>query len=338
MKDDFPGSLASVGAHRQGNHGSCVEVHDETTIVVRNFTTCSRRLLRSQLRHDWNLPTRTERYHAAVEVGPNSPFYPTPMVRRRDGVKAERPGVVETATSHFPTPPPPPPPPPPRPPSLRLVSHLWWGGACPEVTRGIWWGLSVSQLPRPWRRRRRGVVQLRSRHWFPTSLQCCAEEGRGSFAARHFQRRPSGCALLTHSSPSPSPRSQLGGPGPGPSRQTATTTTTLKEGQRGTSIQAHDGRDTSFFFITVRQTTSQDPRLESKQAAKSQQGEHCRQLARNQTSRRPRTSAISMPEERDPKQRRSLWLNFGWHGRVPLQKKDELTSLDASRVRVFGTF
>lgn len=147
MKDDFPGSLASVGAHRQGNHGSCVEVHDETTIVVRNLTTCSRRLPRSQLRHDWNLPTRTERYHAAVEVGPNSPFYPTPMVRRRDGVKAERPGVVETATSHFPTPPPPPP---------RLVSHLWWGGACPDVTRGIWWGLSVSQLPRPWRRRRRG--------------------------------------------------------------------------------------------------------------------------------------------------------------------------------------
>lgn len=242
MKDDFPGSLASVGAHRQGNHGSCVEVHDETTIVVRNLTTCSRRLPRSQLRHDWNLPTRTERYHAAVEVGPNSPFYPTPMVRRRDGVKAERPGVVETATSHFPTPPPPPP---------RLVSHLWWGGACPDVTRGIWWGLSVSQLPRPWRRRRRGVVQLRSRHWFPTSLQCCAEEGRGSFAARHFQRRPSGCALLTHSSPSPSPGSQLGGPGPGPSRQTATTTTPLKEGQRGTSIQAHDGRDTSFFYYSA---------------------------------------------------------------------------------------
>lgn len=124
MKDDFPGSLASVGAHRQGNHGSCVEVHDETTIVVRNLTTCSRRLLRSQLRHDWNLPTRTERYHAAVEVGPNSPFYPTPMVRRRDGVKAERPGVVETATSHFPTPPPPPPRPP-RP--SREPPLVGWG-------------------------------------------------------------------------------------------------------------------------------------------------------------------------------------------------------------------
>lgn len=231
-------------------------------------------------------------------------------------------GVVETATSHFPTPPPRPPEPPPP-----LVSHLWWGGACPDVTRGIWWGLSVSQLPRPWRRRRRGVDGARAAiaALVPTSLQCFAEEGRGSFAARHFQRRPSGCALLTRSSPSPSPspspRKQLGGPGPGPSRQTATTTTS-KEGQRGTSIQAHDGRDTSCFLIAVRQTTSQDPRLESKQAAKSQQGEHCRQLARNQTSRRPRTSAISMPEERDPKQRRSLWLLISdGMGESPSKKK-----------------
>lgn len=173
---------------------------------------------------------------------------------------------------------------------------------------------------------RGGVVQLRlrSRHWFQQVSSVARRRGGAASQLAISNVARVGLFMLTHSSPSPAPSPQeparWSGSG---SIETNGDDDDIERGAEGhlhPGSQAHDGRDTSFYYYFLLQCDGPRRRTREQTGRQEPAGRALPATCKESTSRRPRTSAISMPEERDPKQRRSLWLLISDGMGVPLQK------------------